>query len=117
MVINEKIDETLRNLCLEIEDRYQLKLMGIGAVHDHAHLLVQSVSTYMVYKLVKVIRSITAHEIFRLCPHVKKQLWDDEFWSDGYFASSLSRHSDENTVKGQGWEYQIIHKDRLVALF
>ena|GEM_PF-3164281 len=70
---------------------------------------------------VMVIKSITAREIFCLCPHVKKQLWGGEFWSDGYFASSVGRHGDENTikdyVKGQGQEYQKIHEDRQLALF
>jgi len=33
------------------------------------------VPTYAVSKLVTVIKSITAREIFRLCPEVKKQLW------------------------------------------
>ncbi len=77
--------------------------------------------TYTVTKLVTVIKSITAREIFRLCPHVKTQLWGGEFWSDGYFASSVGRHGDENTikdyVKGQGLKYQKIHEDRQLALF
>ncbi|WP_295623750.1 transposase, partial [uncultured Nitrosomonas sp.] len=58
---------------------------------------------------------------FRLCPHVKKQLWGGEFWSDGYFASTVGRHGDEHTirnyVKGQGKEYQKLHEDRQLALF
>jgi len=37
---------------------------------------------------------------------VKKKLWSGEFWSDGYFASTVGKHGDEamigKYVKGQG---------------
>ena len=119
-VFDAQVDETLRDVCLAIEERYQLKFLEIGTDEDHVHFLVQSVPTYTVTKLVTVIKSITAREIFRSCPHVKKQLWGGEFWSDGYFASSVGRHGDEDTiknyVKGQGQEYQKLHEDRQRAL-
>ena len=120
-VFDDKVDGILRDVCLEIEGRYQLKFLEIGTDIDHVHFLVQSVPTYPVTKLVTVIKSITAREVFRLCPHVKIQLWGGEFWSDGYFASSVGRHGDENSikdyVKGQGKDYQQLHKDRQLALF
>jgi len=71
-VFDVQADETLRDVCLEIEDHYQLKFLEIGTDDDHVHFLVQSVPTYIVTKLVTVIKSITAREIFRLSPYVKK---------------------------------------------
>ncbi len=120
-VFDVSVDETLRDVCLEIEDRYQLKFLEIGTDEGHVHFLVQSVPTYPVTKLVTTIKSITAREIFRLCPHVKKQLWGGEFWSDGYFASTVGKHGDEDTIKNyvrnQGKEYTKLHEDRQLALF
>lgn len=44
-----------------------------------------------------------------------------EFWTDGYFASSVGKHGDENKiakyVKEQGQEYEMLHKDRQLTLF
>ena len=120
-VFDDAVDETLRDVCLELEKRYQLKFLEIGTDKDHVHFLVQSVPTYSVTKLVTLIRSITAREIFRLCPHVKKQLWGGEFWTNGYFSGTVGRHGDENTignyVKEQGQEYQKLHEDKQLALF
>ncbi len=73
--------------------------MEIGTDKDHVHFLVQSVPAYSVTKLVTLIKSITAREVFRLCPHVKKQLWGREFWTDGYFVSTVGRHGDEDTIR------------------
>ena len=120
-VFDEAVDGVLRDVCLDLERRYQLKFMEIGTDKDHVHFLVQSVPAYSVTKLVTLIKSITAREVFRLCPHVKKQLWGGEFWTDGYFVSTVGRHGDEDTirnyVKKQGDVYQQLYEDRQLALF
>ena len=64
-------------------------------------------------KLVKMIKRLTAKEVIRRCPHVKQKLWGGEFWSDGYFASTVGKHGDEGMiakyVKNQGNEYLKLH--------
>jgi REP element-mobilizing transposase RayT len=97
-VFDERVDQELRDICLEIEKRYEIKFLEIGVDKDHVHFLVQSVPTYSVTSLVKMIKSLTAREIFKRCPHVKKQLWGGEFWSDGYFASTVGKHGDEEVI-------------------
>ena len=108
-------------MCLEIEKRYQIRLLELGADKDHVHFLVQSVPTYSVTKMVTLLKSLTAREIFRQCPQVKKQLWGGEFWTDGYFASTVSKHGNEHTisnyVKAQGTTYDKLHENRQLTLF
>ena len=120
-VVDEKVDEVLKRICLKLEDCYQLKFLEIGSDKDHVHFLVQSVPTYSVTKLVTIIKSITAREIFRSCPQVKKQLWGGEFWSDGYFASTVGKHGNEdmvsNYVKNQGNTYSKLHENHQISLF
>ena len=52
---------------------------------------------------------------------MKKQLWGGEFWSDGYFASTVGKHGDEGTianyVKNQGDTYEKLHESRQLRLF
>ncbi len=120
-VFDKDVDRILQEICLEIEQRYQIKFLEIGTDKDHVHLLVQSVPTYSVTKVVTVIKSLTAREIFRRCPQVKKQLWGGEFWTDGYFASTVGKHGDEgkiaNYVKNQGNDYNKLYEDRQLKLF
>jgi len=119
-VIDAEVDGVLKETCIEIEKRYQVKFLEIGTDRDHVHLLVQSVPTYSVTKLVRIIKSITAREVFRRCPKVKKQLWGGEFWTDGYFASTVGKHGDEQMigqyVKKQGKAYQQLHRDNQLGL-
>ena len=120
-VFDKQVDVVLKDVCLEIEKRYQLRFLEIGIDKDHVHFLVQSVPTYAVTKIVTLLKSLTAREIFRQCPQVKKQLWGGEFWTDGYFASTVSKHGNETTiasyVKAQGNTYEKLHENRQLALF
>lgn len=120
-VFDPSVDAVLHEVCLDIEQRYQVKFLEIGVDKDHVHFLVQSVPTYSVTKLVTLLKSLTAREIFRRCPQVKKQLWGGEFWTDGYFASTVGKHGSEamisQYVKGQGKGYKKLHEDHQLALF
>ena len=42
---DERVDEVLREVCLEIEKRYEIKFVEIGVDKDHVHFLVQCVPT------------------------------------------------------------------------
>ena len=51
-VFDNRVDEVLKEVCLEIAERYQVKFLEIGTDKDHVHFLVQSVPTYSVSRLV-----------------------------------------------------------------
>ena len=121
VVFDTHVDDVLKEVCLEIEGRYQVKFLEIGTDKDHVHFLVQSVPTYTVTRIVTLLKSLSEREIFRRCPQVKKKLMGGEFWSDGYFASTVGKHGDEHMigkyVRNQGNEYTKLHEDRQRSLF
>jgi putative transposase len=122
VVFTEEVDQVLKEVCLEIAKRYEIRFIEIGTDRDHVHFLVQSVPTYSPTKIVRTIKSITAREIFRQVPSVRKQLWGGEFWSDGYYISTVGQHASEDVireyVKRQGCEkeYQQVHTQKLQLL-
>ena len=121
VVFDDSVDLCLKDICLDIENCYQIKFLEIGTDKNHVHFLVQSVPTYSVTKIVTMIKSLTAREIFNRCPQVKQKLWGGEFWTDGYFAGTIGKHGNEDTignyVKNQGEEYQKLHENCQMTLF
>ena len=123
VVFSLDVDETLKETCFEIAKRYQIHFLEIGTDNNHVHFLVQSVPTYSPTKIATLIKSITAREIFKHHPEVKKQLWGGEFWTDGYFVNTVSKFGDENTIskyvreQGIESEYKVIHKINQLTLF
>lgn len=119
VVFSSAVDEQLKETCLEITKRYEVTFLEIGADQDHVHFLVQSVPLYSPKRLVQLIKSLTAREIFRRCPEVKKQLWGGEFWTDGYFVGTVGQHSTESVIRqyiqNQGSEshYEQLYEEQL----
>lgn len=123
VVFSDAVDKTLKDICLEISKRYQIYFLEIGTDDNHVHFLVQSVPMYSPTKIVTIIKSITAREIFSKNHEVKKQLWGGEFWTDVYFVNTVSKHGNEdviaNYVREQGVEkqYKVLHKVVQLSLF
>ena len=123
VVITDSVDTVLVEVCDEIEKRYEVNFLEIGTDKNHVHFLIQSVPSYSITKIVTMIKSIVAREIFKRCPEVKKQLWGGEFWGKGYFVNTVGQHGTEkviaNYVKGQGLEkdYKSLKKKNQLKLF
>ena len=77
---------------------------------------------YSATKIITIVKSITAREIFAKHLEVKKQLWGGAFGTSGYFVNTVSKFGDETTiskyVKEQGLEkeYVILHKEKQLRL-
>ena len=89
VIFGAEVDTVLKDVCLDIAKRYEIAFLEIGTDKDHVHFLVQSVPSYSPTKIVKIIKSLTAREIFHRVPTVKKRLWGGEFWSKGSFISTV----------------------------
>lgn len=42
-MFSKAVDETLKDICLEISKRYEIYFLEIGVDKDHVHFLIQSV--------------------------------------------------------------------------
>ena len=98
-VFSAEVDAVLRDICLEIATRYEIAFLEIGTDRDHVHFLVQTIPPYSPTKLARVIKNLTAREIFRRVPAVKKYLWGGEFWSDGFYINTVGRQGSEGEIR------------------
>ena len=115
-IFTEENEETLKNICYEIEQRYELDYVEIGADEDHIHFLIQTVPMMAPTQIVKTTKGITAKEMFRLHPEIKKMLWGGHLWSSGFYMNTVGRHGNEEAIRkyvqSQGKQYkQIYRKD------
>src|SRR3989338_2133919 len=100
------IQPAIKNIAQEIASRYDIDFEQIGTDGDHMHLLVSFPPKYSGSDIVRIIKSITARELFRQFPALKKDLWGGEFWSDGFYLATVSERGNcqvvERYVASQG---------------
>lgn len=117
-MITEEVTGILKETCEGIGERYEIEFLEIGVDEDHVHFLVQSVPVMSPQKIVQIVKSITAREIFKRNKGIKKMLWGGEFWTSGYYVNTVGRYGNEEVikeyVKGQGREYQQIYRKQLL---
>lgn len=100
VVFDESVEESLRQICEGIELRYEwIEFLEIGVDKDHVHFLIQSVPDRSPSEIIRTVKSLTARRIFAEHPEVKKKLWGGEFWTDGYFVSTVGKNTTESVVR------------------
>jgi len=105
-LVRPDIDAELVRIAGEIHDRYDIEFEQMGADRDHIHLLCSAHPKISIGSIVRIYTSITARELFRTFPDLKKELWGGEFWSDGYYVATVGQRNNwetvANYVKNQG---------------
>ena len=116
-VIDGQVSEYIKEVCLDLGDRFEIQFVEIGTDEDHVHFLLQSVPTLSVSKIVQIIKSITAREVFRHHPEVKKKLWGGNFWTSGFYANTVGEYGNKEIIKkyveNQGRKYKPLHSEQL----
>lgn len=122
-VFEKNVDEELKKVCIEIENRYDIRFLEIGTDKNHVHFLIQSIPRLSAAQIIKVVKSITAKEIFKRCPEVKEKLWGGQFWSDDYYVNTVSKNGTEKVIteyvrnQGKEKEYQQLLKQEQLDIF
>jgi len=116
-VFTDEVEKGLKDICLEIEKRYEIGYVEIGTDEDHIHFLTQSVPALSPSVIVQTTKSITAKQIFKQFPIVKQMLWGGKFWTSGYYINTVGHYGNEKViseyVKKQGLSYKQIYRQTL----
>ena len=63
------------------------------------HIFTSIPPRYSIGGIVRIMKSMSAREIFVRYPEVKRELWDGEFWEDGYFVRTVGDKVTSDTIK------------------
>jgi putative transposase len=98
-LLSEPITAAIREIAAEIAERYDIEFEQIGCDGNHIHLLCSFHPKLSGGDVVRMFKSITAKQLFRRFPELRKDLWGGEFWTDGYYLATVSERGNWNTVE------------------
>ena len=90
---------SLIEICKGIEERYEIEFEQIGIDANHVHYLISVAPKFSPGQVIGIIKSLTARELFRRHPELKKELWGGELWSDGYFVATVGEGGNNEVIR------------------
>ena len=98
-MLDEAETMMIQETAAEIAERFPIEMEAIGTDKNHIHLLCSAHPKVAPGRIVQLFKSLTAREIFRQKPAVKRVLWGGEFWSDGYYVATVGERANWQTVE------------------
>ena len=84
-ILRGDIQKRVEELFHEIAENHDIEIDTLEIAADHVHLFVSFPPRMSISRVVAKLKSISASEIFREHPEVKRELWGGHFWQVGYF--------------------------------
>ena len=108
----KEVGDEIKQLSIEISERYEIDFEQLGCDEDHIHILCSFHPKYSIGSVVRKFKSITARELFKKFRWLKEELWGGEFWSDGYYVATVGERGSwsvvEKYVKNQGKDPEMV---------
>ena len=98
-LFNKKTEEIILEITKGFKERYAIEITHVGFDKNHVHVLCKFLPKYSGSQVIRLIKSITAREIFNKVPELKKELWGGEFWTDGYYFATVSGRGDREVIE------------------
>ena len=99
ILLSEPVVHAIKDIANELAERYELDIEELGCDLNHIHLLCSFHPKYSGGQIVRLFKSITARELFKLFPEIKKELWGGELWSDGYYLGTIGERGSLQTIE------------------
>jgi len=95
-ILGGEVSRYLKGVFQRIADEYEFQIDTMEVMEDHIHIFIEAPPAYSPSVLVQRLKSISAREIYKKFPEMRKTMWSGKIWNDGYFVRSVG---DEVTVE------------------
>ncbi len=110
--MSDEVSEHLKEVFQRIAEEYEFKIDTMEVMEDHVHIFVEVPPRYSPAQVGQILKSVSAREVFKKFPKLRKQLWAGEFWSDGYFVRSVGDKVTADIIR-KYIEYQVHEENSL----
>lgn len=88
-LLTGEVAEAVREIIQSVAGAYDMEIDTMEVMEDHVHVFLSAPPRYSPARVMQIMKSISAREIFVRYPWVRRKLWGGEFWGDGYFVRSI----------------------------
>ena len=113
-IFEKEVSDCIKKIFQKIAKEYEFGIDTMEVMEDHVHVFVEVPPRHSPARVVQVMKSISAREVFKKFPDLREQLWAGELWNDGYFVRSVGDKVTADIIR-KYIEYQT-HEDDSMQL-
>lgn len=98
-IFTKEVEDSLVDICRDLEKRYEIQFDEIWADNDHVHFLIQSVPMMSPKRIIQIVKSITAIHLFKRHPEIKRKLRWWQLWTKWYYVNTVWLYWWYDTIK------------------
>jgi len=98
-ILKGYIQERVKEIFYRISDEFGFEIDRCEVAEDHVHILLTFPPRYSISRVVGILKSISASEIFKEFPRVRKYLWGGKLWEQGYFVRTAGDKVTEEIIR------------------
>lgn len=99
LVLGGNIGRYVSRVVREVAERYDFQIEELAVMEDHVHMFVSAPPDIAPSRIVQMVKSITAREVFKRFPGIKRKLWGGALWERGYFVMSSGTGTTDDMIR------------------
>ncbi len=88
-ILGGEVNRYLKEVFQRIAEEYEFQIDTMEVMEDHVHVFIEAPPAYSPSEVVQILKSISARELYKKFPKIKKDMWSGKIWNDGYFVRSV----------------------------
>ena len=88
-ILTPEIANYAKQVFRKTAEEYDMVIDTVEVVEDHVHIFLEAPPRLSPSRIVQILKSISARELFRQFPRLRRQLWGGKLWSRGYFVRAV----------------------------
>ena len=88
-ILDKEVAGYVKVVFEQIAQEYEFQIDTMEVMEDHVHVFIEAAPRYAPAEVVQIMKSISAREVFKKFPKIRKAMWSGRIWGDGYFVRSV----------------------------
>ena len=109
-ILTEEVADYAKQVFERIAEEYDLIIDTMEVVEDHVHMFLEAPPRLSAAQIVQILKSLSARELFREFPRLRRELWSGHLWSAGYFVRAVGDEVTGDVIR-RYIEYHEHHQD------
>ena len=98
-ILGGEVSKYLKDVFKQIAEEYEFKIDVMEVIEDHVHMFIEAPPSYSPSDLVQIKKSISAREVFKKFPKMRKAMWSGKIWNEGYYVRSVGDKVTSEVIK------------------